>query len=928
MFNKHSLFYKYFYMLFISVFIVLFLAIKSPEPTVNASDLIFDDPWCSTGSCWMYRYVDIYDGCYHPPGASYCTQQYIKNSWTYCGNDDSCDYDLSRKIKCYSDCSTEVVTQTGHCCLDASSCTPTSGCSCGNLSGSNQGFGSKSVSCSNGCGGTTSSTCYCTEACTVAQCSEGDYSSTPQGLGSFTYDTCTNTCGEPNSRTCYCNAATCTDIESDVEWYDTCPSGICRTDSAIIPISVIGPNCPSEQQRICHTTNSRPTLKDISIVPSGEIQAFLPYSTDNLFTRLVNKIVAVEFTDDKVMGYSSIDHSGTEEALNNPVGLQATYSDTDGQDDIQAIYIWWSPETNKDNFETPIKIDTNKTPETNYNDNWGFMITRDSIGGSWNKIYVPYISGTTAVWTNPKSLSDNNIYVKGSDGDNMIKISDISVNDSSNPNDIQINAVLTFLTGSGDDIVSTDKYNLWGMANDYVGFTEFEEDGNIKDHDIWQDSGTDWTLDMVKPTKPTITTSSSGNDDESKIRLVIATSDDEELSYVRVDACYGNITDPDTLKADDGSSYTMQLCDGMSTYFENVLDVRNTPDLISSSPTLVGSKTFSDDIEIGVGNNDDENGSITFYVTSMDTSGNYDQKFVIYKLGDWLAVTDGFVFGNTGVSSSTRVLENDWNTNSELKDSGYFEYNTVDLTDDVLLGGTSSNVAFLGTLEKYIENRSFKASNYSGAPVSAVYSELSMAYEVKKLNPAYKYIENTQATSLNTSLSSLCKAIDSSFDPEINFCIIKNSGDININNGFECDTRGLILSGNDVNINTDMLNESPTSDNACIVLARKDINISSGSNKSGAEVNYDIIQSFMIAGENVNIESDSSKNGLLVEGGLFGFGNENGTSILNGRSISWGYRNQYPVIAVDNNGKYGLLSKYLFGSQVEIFKLEIGFKPY
>jgi hypothetical protein len=36
----------------------------------------------------------------------------------------------------------------------------------------------------------------------------------------------------------------------------------------------------------------------------------------------------------------------------------------------------------------------------------------------------------------------------------------------------------------------------------------------------------------------------------------------------------------------------------------------------------------------------------------------------------------------------------------------------------------------------------------------------------------------------------------------------------------------------------------------------------------------------------------------------------------------------YPVLVVDNNAKYGLLSKTVFGSQIDIFKIEVGFKPY
>jgi hypothetical protein len=33
-------------------------------------------------------------------------------------------------------------------------------------------------------------------------------------------------------------------------------------------------------------------------------------------------------------------------------------------------------------------------------------------------------------------------------------------------------------------------------------------------------------------------------------------------------------------------------------------------------------------------------------------------------------------------------------------------------------------------------------------------------------------------------------------------------------------------------------------------------------------------------------------------------------------------------LVVDNNSKYGMLSRALFGSQIDIYKTEVGFKPY
>ena len=68
-----------------------------------------------------------------------------------------------------------------------------------------------------------------------------------------------------------------------------------------------------------------------------------------------------------------------------------------------------------------------------------------------------------------------------------------------------------------------------------------------------------------------------------------------------------------------------------------------------------------------------------------------------------------------------------------------------------------------------------------------------------------------------------------------------------------------------------------------------------------------------------------------MEGGLVGLTTTpisgNG-SIANKRDIVPSKMQSYPVIAVKCRSKYGLLARKLFGTPIDVFKTEVGFKPY
>jgi len=122
-------------------------------------------------------------------------------------------------------------------------CIPIS-CSCSPLSSSSTSYGSKIITCSDGCGGTASRECWCTSNCAPQSCPSGTSESGTHGI--YATYTCTNECNKSNSRTCKCiNACTPT----------SCPSGTTETNTGDYYSSYSCTNmCSESQTRSCYCT--------------------------------------------------------------------------------------------------------------------------------------------------------------------------------------------------------------------------------------------------------------------------------------------------------------------------------------------------------------------------------------------------------------------------------------------------------------------------------------------------------------------------------------------------------------------------------------------------------------------------------------------------------------------------------------------------
>jgi hypothetical protein len=754
----------------------------------------------------------------------------------------------------------------------------------------------------------------CTPGCTI-NCESGT-TTTDYGLGSEEF-TCRDDCDDVHRKTCYCIEAQCSNVDDQITWTEQNCSGNpgCRGPSNfLIDIPNSHESCPSQQEKTCYAHNNQKPLPPTVEFTPGEwiLSQNNSINKSTTLTRLLESFIPKTNAQEElqnILGFTTSTYSG--KIVNNPVKVQATYKDPDGNDDILALYLWLTKDNA--NFQKPENINNSLSPETNNDQNFGFMIYRTTPTNPWN-VYIPHLDDQKA-WVNLGNLQDHSTFdIKGSTGKKTATIHNLEITESGTQ--INVNLFMQFFTEDDNDIdlLNSGQYKVWALTDDKVSWVNNDVD--------WTNTSQTWNIDLQKPSNAQVDVITNDVQEAQNLQITLNAIDENLLGPIRLDACRtgGTITDNIYI---DGREYEIEDCDDKNFGGTTPEDIHmdNPEDLISpNSITDVSSKTYNTPIEnVSLGNN--EGGSITFYFTVMDKGGNWIQGIKIYRLGEWAAVENGLVFGSEGVTSTTRRFDNNniWTNEAraKLEDPKYnFTEMTIDLTDTALLGGASSYTSFLGFLERYNENKSFKAARYSGPPLGDPYIELMEAFHFK--SAGITNLSTTQDTNISNNISDYC--------PE-EYCVISSTQDITINQGTVCDRKTLISSSGSITITPDFTNSDNTS--ACIILAGGNIIIEPGVDLP-SQVNYDTIEAYMIANGQITIKGGDTQDGLRVEGGLVAFTPGNGYgSIENERVMqSLAVRNTYPILAIKTSSKYGILSKTLFGSQVNIFKTEVGFKPY
>jgi len=766
--------------------------------------------------------------------------------------------------------------------------------------------------------GTESSTCYCTNPC-VPSCTP-TYSDTNYGFGSVTLS-CNNVCGVTGTRTCY---------------VDRCLN--CTAPSCPTPLTATSPGNPNmilSNFTSCTRTspcggppNYRSCYEQISPQPTTSLQ--------------------IHPDSENIYGFSSSTHSGTRRAdynLNDPIRMTATYTDLNGATDIEAISVWFRENTLTGEVASPLWIDTainpSQPPKAPSANSWGFMMRWE--GSSWRP-YVPSYSGATARWVRAQ-LTMNSFVIFGPGELQMVRVTighNLQSGITRSGNIVVMPFQLSFNFSSGYENVAQVTYNTFLMGNDVFSFTPHDNytgfpeiNSRIGDYwsagqlryrtspaaaqlyaRQWATTGLPWTIDKGVPDVGSLTMTVIG---DTNLRLNWTVADTKEIH-----AIVGNIY----------ASITMPPNPPPITITGTGLEIISPFNLITNSSDLgklnrgyafrrlnVGGTTYSGSVDINIGAN--REGSLIVYLTVFDKAGNMGMRSLSFSLGDWIITHGGLAYSSNGRDYEMKVLGSStaWSAVPLLTGMSplHADVSTEVFGDNV--GGTAPSALNTSPLLKSFHMRPFNMNTN----INSLYTELSKAYNDREIEGKANLTEDLPLiTNLNGNLRGTRSCTASS-----SVCILKHIGNFEVGNvsNFVCNGWGVFFIDGDLTIHREIRTSNVNKD-ACIFVVSGNVNIKEGAKaSSSSQLQYDQIRAYILADGNITIDPEiglfPKYDGLFVEGGLHSLG-----GLQMNRSLKLVDRNVYPALVVKYHSKYSVLSNIVFGSQIDILKTELGFKPY
>ncbi len=603
--------------------------------------------------------------------------------------------------------------------------------------------------------------------------------------------------------------------------------------------------------------------------------------------------------------------------VNNRVNMVGTYTDADGGTDIEAIYVWFKTDITTPN--TPKYIDLNndsgQTGRTYTSNSFGFMMHKE--GGNW-VAYVPsLVGGGSDKWVRA-SMSGSNFDILGPSGSALIRIENPVTNISGN------NVTLNFYAHFGPSAASDGLYNIFVMANDVFGFTPYDNYGpgvtkmgdyfdeeEIRYHQVWSDSSRDWGLDKISPTISYLNTEVTA---PTKIKFSWEAGDLRNIygivgNLYRSDGVvnFESVRDVTLTSLGTKTVNTPYLPEELG---ENVVGHLNNEFFVRAMTP--GSVNLTGEVEMNVGSN--REGSIIYYVTAFDIACNPGALYSTYDLEDWIITYGGLLYSSTGIEFYVKNVDdpNLWNPVLLLnKISPLF----ADISSELY----GNALSFPSPLEKSVQNKSFSVSPFVAYKSFDFYNDLRRSYERRELGLP------SSVSRLNPSISTLTGYLSGYGSGSVK--VLNRVGDLTIGdtNAFYCDQKGLFFVSGDLIVNHEILNSDRNSD-ACIFVVDGDMIINPGPDSTNGAIGtlgYDELNGYFLVNGSVTINEDPFYNGLYINGGIQSLG-----GIDMNRYLGLDHRSLYPLFFVENSSKYGYTSSELIGDQIDIVKVEPGYKPY
>ena len=665
------------------------------------------------------------------------------------------------------------------------------------------------------------------------------------------------------------------------------------------------------------------------------------------------------YTTQTDLGYTNASVSGLE--LNNPINVEVEYTDSDGVNDMEALYFWMTrtgivaTDTRLPKFLDEIGNGSNAQTESNYS--YGFMLRR--TGNDWNlantQVYIPELTTAGDYWVKSPDQT-NSFFIYGPKDPAtgliapMVRISNIATSSPSSTKVILSFGIEFLHEYSGEDSyqkVFEGTYRLYAMVNDVFGFTPYdnhERNDNfneleyfsryeIRDYDKYEYVDLLWLVDLTPPELEAIRISVTG---DNQLGIYWKANDGETgLGYVvgnvYRDISHGGVTDTITyLSPDPEKEYTIPVFneDLVGHLYESSLWKK----------TYLGTVTMEAERTeyIDVGGN--TGGSLDFHVTVFDKGGNVAGVSDSFSLAGWLISKGGIVYSTGGTDVIVRLLDfsegEGWPSDlwyspdrDEYPGVVVFDPDLADLSTEGLAGNVDYEEDLYDLIHSapLVEGGKYNKSVKILQEVGILRNSTYLRYKDMAENQLTVIGAETVPVSGNTTFSGKTSDYCGS-----EHCVVNTSYQLTVDSGFICDSRMLFLTSGDIVVRPDLMNEHNT--DGCIFVAGGNISIEEGTYASEGSTapRYDIVEGYFLADGVIDIEAGdaglSVKDGLQVNGGLIAFGGSQ--SIVLNRDMKLKDKAMYPSLAVHAAPGYGKIALEFFGPERSVYKQEVGYKPF
>lgn len=604
-----------------------------------------------------------------------------------------------------------------------------------------------------------------------------------------------------------------------------------------------------------------------------------PFIPDNILPDIGTDLTAKQC--------SSTTYTGQE--INNPLHFNVGVTDDNGISDIQGLIVWFS----KDTTVPATMIMSGINPNADISNDIGVFLRKN--GATWG---TPIMYGYDNVTNSWQSTTTG--VIRNSSAEISVKIEDTNV--STDATTATFDFKLEFLDTTIDP---QGLYNLY-----LTGVDSFMINGTTVD----QSNLTryfNWGIDLDDPTNNDITKTIF---DATNVRMTWGVADSiSGISKTVINAYRvgGQITSQVKLYLPVAYTVNKGNVTLNPTPVESEIGMYND----TNSWRFTGVQSTGETDQMSIGEN--EGGSIDIYVSTFDKACNTNTKNEDVDLNAWFATRGGAVYSKENISSTAKDVSTATNLDNVFNTKSAMVKEKIDIGTELL--ATRNNI---------ITNLIHSASGAVRATLLFDSNNIKNTWFNTLVTTFNKYISDSMSFAVSPGdlrVSTKCTAASCYSYPR--------DTSISIPADYICDKPTLFISDNDINIEPNIT--SGTGIKGCIFLAKNNIVIGEGAYKStGTKIMYDFIEGFFIAENQIIFPlADTSKtlrDGVEILGGLTALGSNvsTGTDAISiGRNMRL-FNQTNPTIVATYDNKYADIASKFFGTEVPIYRQEVGFKSF